>query len=228
MTSHDVVDRVRKIFGVKRVGHAGTLDPIATGVLVIMVGRTTKLSRYLMVQEKEYVFEIEFGKKTDSGDLEGEVIEEISDRAIKLSREEIEKVIPKFLGEIEQVVPMYSAVKVKGRKLYEIARHKAQGTRKKKIERPRRKVTIHELELLEFLPATKTSYPVAKFRVICSKGTYIRTLAEDVGKALGLPAYEKTLCRTRSGKFSLDQAMSLRELEKSKNPSEFLLNPAKI
>lgn len=244
ITSHDVVNRVRKVFGIRRVGHAGTLDPLATGVLVVMVGRATKLSKNLMAKEKEYVFEVEFGKLTTTGDEEGEVVEQIklTDKRLataegaeksaealrlrELSANEVERIIPKFLGEIEQTVPLYSAVKVKGRRLYEIARsrekgtrHKAQGIKKKVIERPKRKVKIYELELLGFTPATKSSYPVAKFHTVCSKGTYIRSLAEDIGKSLSLPSYQKSLCRTRSGKFKLEDAITLEELEKSFDPS---------
>lgn len=212
-TSHDVVNKVRKIFNIKRVGHAGTLDPIATGVLVVMVGKkATKLSSKLTGQDKEYIFEMEFGRKTDTGDIEGKIIEEmsyqttrLSARRVKLSRKEVKQIIPKFLGEIEQTVPLFSAVKVKGKKLYELARKQSTID----IKLPKRIIKIHELELLKFAAGTDNSYPTAKFRVVCSKGTYTRVLVEDIGKALGLPTYQKSLVRTRSGNFTLDQAISL-------------------
>lgn len=250
LTSHDVVNFVRKKFGVKRVGHAGTLDPAATGVLVVMVGKkATKLSKKLSGQDKEYIFEIEFGKKTDTGDTEGEVVEQIklrnkkpanaegaearpptaspsgeggrecveTQRLEKLSASEVEKVVPKFLGEIEQTVPLFSAVKVKGKKLYEIARGSAIGRQQSagSLKLPKREITIYKLELIDFTPGTKNSYPIAKFRVSCSKGTYTRALAEDIGKALGLPSYQKSLVRTRSGDFTLEQAVNLDALSEN-------------
>lgn len=232
-TSHDVVNFVRKKFDIKRVGHAGTLDPAATGVLVVMISKkATKLSKKLSAQDKEYIFEIEFGKKTNTGDSEGEVIEEIKLRnekpattetlkgaeALKLKKlsvSQIEKVVPTFLGEIEQTVPLYSAVKVKGKKLYELARRQSTINNQQltiNIKRPRRSVTIYNLDLLEFTPGTKNSYPIAKFHVTCSKGTYTRALTEDIGETLGLPSYQKSLIRTRCGDFTLGKAVSLDKL----------------
>jgi len=227
LTSHDVVNFVRKKFAVKRVGHAGTLDPAATGVLVVMIGKkATKLSKKLSGQDKEYIFAVEFGRRTNTGDSDGEVVEAIANaegaekyaealRLRRLNTNDIKKVLPKFLGEIEQTVPLFSAVKIKGKKLYQIARKKMQNDKyqisngNSKVQRPKRKITIHELELLSFSPGTKNSYPVAKFRVFCSKGTYTRALAEDIGKTLGLPAYQKSLIRTRAGNFTLDKAVNL-------------------
>lgn len=205
LTSHDVVSRVRRILNTRRVGHTGTLDPFATGVLVILVGKATRLAQFLDKDEKEYEAIVQFGYETDSGDLTGTRIkdcglrmQEVSER---LAAVNWDKVLPEFRGRIEQVPPMYSAKKVAGRKLYEIAREG------REIERKSVEVVIHELEILS------TNQTSAGLRVICSAGTYIRTLAEDIGRKIGLGAHLTGLRRTRAGKFELSESVKLENLE---------------
>jgi len=214
MTSHDVVDEVRKITGFKKVGHAGTLDPTATGVLVILVGRSaTKQSDKLRGEDKEYVFEIEFGKATDTGDTEGRVVSELEpsdDRLLRLSEDNLQKTLGQFKGEYQQQVPIYSAVKVQGTKLYEIARGQKQSP--PNLEIPTRLVTIREIDLLDFKVGDGEKYPVAKIDTVVSSGTYTRSLVRDVGQALGVPVTQTSLVRTRSGKFRIEQAVLLEEL----------------
>ena len=208
LTSHDVVEVVREKLGVKKVGHAGTLDPAATGVLIILVGRKTKEQAKYMKMEKEYIAEVEFGRATETGDLEGRQIAKWSyGQMVKLRRKEIEDVLPKFLGKIRQRVPLYSAVKVKGRKLYQLAR---EGKRPREL--PERTVEIKEIKILNLKKGTDKTYPVVKLKIVCGKGVYIRQLAVDLGKALGVPAYLKSLVRTRVGEFELGQAIELNKL----------------
>lgn len=209
-TSHDVVAKLRSKFNIKKVGHAGTLDPLAQGVLVVMLGKATKLSENLRGQDKEYVLTIEFGTKTKSGDAEGEVIEQLGlDHAkLRLTKPQLKRTLVQFMGEIEQVVPWYSAVKVKGRKLYQIARSLEKTT----IKRPKRKIKIYDLKLISFCSGSKKHYPQAVVKLTCSSGTYTRSLAEDIGQALGIPAYQKGLVRTRVGRFSLDQAKKVNRI----------------
>jgi len=194
MTSHDVVNIVRRKFGIKKVGHAGTLDPNATGVLVLLLGKATKLSASFLNQDKEYIATMKLGEKTDSGDCEGEVI---SRKTVVLTDREIEKTIGDFGGELEQVPPMMSAKRVKGKRLYKMAR------RGICIERDPVKVFVKDIKVLEL------SLPLVVFSVICSKGTYIRQLASDIGDELGCGAHLTDLQRTRSGSFKLEQAVSL-------------------
>lgn len=201
MTSHDVVEIVRKRFNVKRVGHAGTLDPMATGVLVILIGRATKLSGTFTRDDKEYVATLFLGRRTDTQDSTGNVIEEKGVDGLDV--ESVKKAINSFAGEIGQIPPMVSAKKYKGKKLYQLAR------KGKSVPREPCLIKIHEIELLDF------NLPEIVFRVRCSKGTYIRTLCEDIGKALNYPAHMSALKRTRSGRFSLDQASDLGSVEKS-------------
>ncbi|MGB2629792.1 MAG: tRNA pseudouridine(55) synthase TruB, partial [Candidatus Omnitrophota bacterium] len=184
MTSHDVVDLVRRKFRIKKVGHAGTLDPGATGVLVLLVGKATKLSGDFLNQDKEYVATMRLGEKTDTGDSAGKIIEA---REIRVSEKEIKDVMEGFLGESYQVPPMVSAKKVNGKRLYKIARKGIE------IERQPKKIFIKEIETIS------VELPCVKFRVICSKGTYIRQLAEDAGEKLGCGAHLTELERTRSG-----------------------------
>ncbi len=195
ITSHDVVDVVRRKINIKRVGHAGTLDPMATGVLILLIGKATKLSSRLVQDDKEYVATLFLGKRTDTQDSTGGVIEEKSLNG--LNEEFIRKTLDSFLGEIDQVPPMLSAKKYKGKKLYQLAR------KGKSIERKSCRIKIHNIELLDF------NLPEVTCRVRCSKGTYVRTLCEDIGKSLGYPAHMSGLVRTRSGGFSLDQAYDL-------------------
>lgn len=205
MTSHDVVDLIRKKFGLKKAGHAGTLDPMATGVLVILIGKYTKSSDLFLKDDKEYDAALFLGAVSDTGDAWGRIEKGTDTKGV--SAKNIEEAFEKFTGEIEQVPPAYSAVKFKGRKLYELARKGI----KVKIE-PRR-VLIKELKI------TGINMPEVSFIVTCSKGTYIRQLSTDIGAALGCGAYLSRLRRTRSGKFTLDGAATVEEL-KSLNPDE--------
>lgn len=213
LTSHDVVARVRRVLKTKRVGHTGTLDPFATGVLVLLVGKATRLAQFVNDAAKEYVAAITFGFATDTGDVTGTATSE--KRTVTVAPTEIEAVLPMFRGEIEQVPPMYSAKKVEGKRLYELAR------RGETIERQPIKVTIYELTLPE--KQSDSDPQTASVRVTCSAGTYIRTLAEDIGKALGVGAHLTCLRRTAAGRFDLRHAITLDELEKRSAPWASLL-----
>lgn len=195
ITSHDVVDIVRKKFNIRRVGHAGTLDPMATGVLVLLIGKATKLSNTFINDDKEYRATLFFGRRTDTQDSTGRVIEERPVNGLDI--DDVKGALDAFLGEIEQVPPMVSAKKYKGEKLYQLAR------KGKSIERRPCRIRIHEIELLDF------KLPEIVFRVRCSKGTYVRTLCEDIGRRLENPAHMSALARTRSGMFSLEQSCDL-------------------
>ncbi|MCK9858128.1 tRNA pseudouridine(55) synthase TruB [Paenibacillus sp. ATY16] len=202
-TSHDVVAKVRRIVRMKRIGHAGTLDPMVTGVLPLCLGRSTRVVEYLQERPKAYEAVIQLGTATDTEDLTGTVLEEQT--GIKVTREQVLQVLQSFVGEIDQVPPMFSAVKVDGKRLYELAREG------KTIERKSRKVTIHQIDLLDaVLDADK---PRFTFSVICSKGTYIRTLCVDIGRALGVPAAMAELTRTMSGGITREQCVTIEELE---------------
>lgn len=196
ITSHDVVSRVRRVLGTRRVGHTGTLDPFATGVMVLLVGNATRLAQFLDKDEKEYVAEMRFGFETDTGDVTGTPKPETKSQHLP-GREEIEKALQLFLGEIEQTPPMYSAKKVEGKKLYELAREG------KEIERKRCVVRIHELELLH------VEGDVARIRVVCSAGTYVRTLAEDLARSTGTSAHLIRLDRHSSGRFKFVHSVSI-------------------
>ncbi|MBU0570849.1 MAG: tRNA pseudouridine(55) synthase TruB [Candidatus Omnitrophica bacterium] len=199
MTSHGVVTLVRRHFRIKKVGHAGTLDPNATGVLVLLLGKATKLSETFLNQDKEYEAVMKLGEKTDSGDSEGKVIKA---REVCLTEDELQEVINDFRGDIEQIPPMFSAKKIDGKKLYKLA-HKG-------LEVPREpvKVWIKEIEI------KSVSIPMVHFRVVCSKGTYIRQLADDIGDALGCGANLAELRRIRSGEFDLEKAVAFDVLSK--------------
>lgn len=212
MTSHDVVSVVRRTLGIKKVGHTGTLDPGVAGVLPICVGKATRLAEYITGEDKAYRAEITFGITTDTEDSFGEVTGE--KEAAHLTRGDVAYVLPRFQGEIMQVPPMVSAVKVGGKRLYELAREGVA------IERQARPVTIHRLQLLAFRPGPR---PVVYLDVVCSKGTYIRTLAADIGDALGVGAHMSYLVRTRSGSFTLSEAATLEELAAGTAP---MLSPA--
>lgn len=199
-TSHDVVAFVRKAFRPEKVGHAGTLDPFATGVLVLMLGRAfTKRSACFSACDKEYLATLKLGVETDTGDPEGRIVSENSSSVDKNS---LEGVLSKHTGELLQTVPMTSAKKVKGKKLYELARKGLE------TERAPQRVEIKKLELLGF------DMPIAKISVVCSKGTYIRQLALDIGSALGVGAYLTELRRVRSGSFTISQAVDMETLKK--------------
>jgi tRNA pseudouridine55 synthase len=224
LTSHDVVARVRKTLGERRVGHTGTLDPFATGVLVILVGRATRLAQYLSGAEKEYEAVIRLGFATDTGDLTGIALGESHVKAQSspsFGKAEIEAALASLRGEIEQTPPMYSAKKIAGRKLYELAR------RGEEVERKPVQVVISEFELLErdgASPAeTGDGHYDLTVRVVCSAGTYIRTLAEDFGKRLGVGAHVAALRRTRAGRFTLAQAQELESLGQPSTPLDSIL-----
>lgn len=201
MTSHDVVAFVRRTLGVKKVGHTGTLDPGVAGVLPICVGRATRLAEYVAGEEKSYRAEVTFGLTTDTQDSFGQVLSQQD--AAHLTRGDVAYQLPRFAGEIMQVPPMVSAVKIAGKRLYQLAREG------REVEREARPVTIYRLQLLDFRPGARA---VAFFDVTCSKGTYIRTLAADLGEALGVGAHLSHLVRTRSGPFRLEEAFTLEEL----------------
>jgi tRNA pseudouridine55 synthase len=218
MTSHDVVGRARRILRERRIGHTGTLDPFATGVLVLMVGQATRLARFLGSAEKEYETVIRFGYATDTGDLTGERVgtdEEISNITANLrmlTRTRVEMAMATLTGHILQTPPMYSAKKVQGRKLYELAREG------KEIERQPVSVNIKSFDLSD-VPDTESPFTQNEdgtidlsARVVCSAGTYIRTLGESLGRALGTEAHLSALRRTRAGQFSLTQAVTLDQL----------------
>ncbi len=197
-TSHDVVQRVRSILGIQKVGHAGTLDPHATGVLPILIGKGTRIAQYLLDWDKEYVAVLQLGQKTDTQDAWGTVLQETPYDS--LSEERIRSVFQGFLGTICQVPPMYSAVKVGGQPLYKKAR------KGQTVERQAKTVVIHELEI------QRVAIPEVSFRVACSKGTYVRTLCEDIGDRLGSGGHLKWLQRRRVGPLHLDQAVDMKSL----------------
>lgn len=212
MTSHDVVSRVRRILKTKRVGHTGTLDPFATGVMVVLVGKATRLAQFIDKDDKEYEAQVRFGFETDTGDRTGSPKSQVPGPK-PVSIGDIEQILAKFRGEIEQVPPMYSAKKVEGKKLYELAR---QGI---EIERKALSVSIKHLEVLEEeIPDT-----LVRIRVRCSAGTYIRTLAEDIARAVGSAAHLEELRRTASGRFTIAEAVGLDALETHDKPTSFLL-----
>lgn len=196
MTSHDVVDAVRKALRTKRVGHGGTLDPDATGILLVGVGKATRFLSYAQASPKRYEAIVKLGTTTSTLDASGDVLEE---RPVSVSKDQIEDLLPRFTGEIDQVPPMVSAIKIGGKRLHELAR---QG---EEVERPPRRVTIYELLLTE----GPTEDDEFSLDVLCSGGTYIRTLAHDIGQELGCGAHLKTLRRTEAAGFSLGDAIAL-------------------
>lgn len=202
-TSHDVVAKLRRILHMKRIGHTGTLDPSVTGVLPICLGKATRLVEYIQDLPKAYECVLRIGQASDTEDASGEIIVNHTDR-VSCTEEDIAQVLQSFIGEIEQVPPMYSAVKVNGKRLYELAR---QG---EVVERKARRVQIYRMDLIHI--DLEKRYPEVRFKVQCSKGTYIRTLCVDIGRALGYPALMAELIRTSSGHFELDQCLSLEDI----------------
>lgn len=199
MTSHDVVNRIRRLSGIRRVGHAGTLDPLATGVLLVCIGRATRLVEYLVGQPKVYETTIRMGQSTNTYDADGEVLVErpLDD----LTPERLIENLAQFRGVIQQMPPMYSAIKKDGQPLYKLARKGIE------VERAAREVTIYELELLAY------ALPDVRLRVTCSSGTYIRALAHDLGESLGCGGHILTLRRTAVGDYSVREAAPLQELD---------------
>lgn len=209
-TSHDVVAKVKKICG-EKVGHTGTLDPMATGVLPLLIGQGTKLSKYLISHDKIYVSTIQLGKKTDTLDSEGNIIEEKAIDIKLLNKENVQKVLDFQKGKQTQTPPIYSAIKVNGKKLYEYARKGVE------VEIPKREIEIYNIELLNINEKDKT----IEFKVHCSKGTYIRTLCENIAENLGTIGYMKELNRVQVGQFNLSQSVTIEELEQNKENEKF-------
>lgn len=199
VTSFWVVKQVKRILGIKKVGHCGTLDPLADGVLVILYGKATKLQDRLMSDEKLYRTTLKLGLTTDTADITGKTLKTAPVKTF--NKAEIEAVLSGFMGEIEQVPPMYSAIKYGGTRLYKFAREG------REVVREPRKITIKNIELLRYGPET------LELRIECSKGTYIRTLGEDIGIKLGCGAAVQSLCRERSGQFSLETSLDGRKLQ---------------
>lgn len=212
ITSHDVVDRLRRISGLRKVGHGGTLDPFATGLMLVLAGRATKLFDYLMPLDKRYRVTVQFGSVSTTGDTDGEISD--VEGGSRVSRKSLAATLPGFRGRIQQRVPAYSAVKVGGRPLYKTAR------RGQEVKAPTREVEIRELELVSF----EAEAQEAVLEVACSKGTYIRQLSQDLGEALGSGAYTSNLRRTAVGEFTAHAASTLDELERIERDK--LLTPA--
>ncbi len=206
-TSQDVTARLRRVFNTRRIGHGGTLDPMATGVLPVFVGRATRGVEFFEHAEKIYETTLRLGLTTDTEDISGKVLTEMP---VSLSLSEVEKVLPRFRGEIFQVPPMYSALKVDGQKLYALAR------KGKEVARSPRPITIHELTLLGMEGRD------AFLRVHCSKGTYIRTLCKDIGEALGCGGCMAALRRVQAGEYTAADAVPLRTLLETEQPEQFL------
>lgn len=215
MTSHDVVARVRRLLrqatGSKKVGHAGTLDPLATGVLIVCLQQATRLSDYVMHGTKQYRAQITLGITTETYDAEGDMTSQVDASHITLA--DIQTALPQFIGDIDQLPPMYSAIKKDGKKLYELARSG------KTIELDPRPVTIHKIDIVEWQSPTLT------VDVTCSAGTYIRSLAHDLGQALGVGAHLSGLVRTASGLFSLVNAVELDALMQDENWQQHIIPP---
>jgi len=198
-TSFDVVAKIRNKLNVRKVGHTGTLDPMATGVLVLCLGRATKKAQDIMGKDKEYIAEIMLGAVSDTDDAEGKVI--INKEAGVKSKPEITRALKQFEGVIKQVPPQFSAKKINGQRAYKLAR------KGKEVKFEPSEVTIHEIELLDY------KWPVAKVRVACGKGTYLRSLARDLGEVLGTGGYLTKLERTKVGQYSIAQAISIEDAE---------------
>ena len=205
-TSHDIVYKVKKMFNTK-VGHTGTLDPNATGVLPILLGKGTKISKYLIEHDKEYEVVLQLGVKTTTADEEGEIIEEKEVQKESLEQLKIERILKSFIGKIEQMPPKYSAIKVNGRKLYEYAR------KGQEVEIKPREVEIYNIEITNIQKEKKQ----IEFKVSCSKGTYIRTLCEDIAEKMRTVGYMKELKRTKVGDFNIEQAITLGQLQEKEN-----------
>ncbi len=206
-TSFDVIAKLRGILKQKKIGHTGTLDPDAVGVLPVCIGNATKVCDMLTDKKKEYIAEFVLGKITDTQDISGTVIEE---NPVTCTEDDVKNVIAEFIGEIKQVPPMYSALKVNGKRLYELAREG------KEVERKERSIMIDEIEILSIC------LPVVKIRVVCSKGTYIRTLCHDIGQKLSSGAVMTALERTQSGLFTKDMAFTLKEIEELRDKGQLL------
>lgn len=197
MTSHDVVNHVRRVLHTKKVGHCGTLDPDAKGVLVICVGKATKALQFLMSEEKEYITTLSLGVATDTYDASGKIVKTVAFQGVH----NLDVVLSSFIGKQKQMPPLYSAIKVNGKKLYEYARHNEE------VHVEPRNIEIHEIELL------KHYEHLIQLRVKCSKGTYIRSLCVDIAQALGYPGHMSDLVRTQSGSFRIENCQTLEEID---------------
>jgi tRNA pseudouridine55 synthase len=211
LSSNHALQRAKRALDARKAGHTGTLDPFATGLLVCCLGKATKISAHMLNADKGYVATLRFGEETDSGDLTGNVVSCAPQDFSGVQRADLDRVLTNFRGEIEQIPPMYSALKRDGKPLYEYAR---QGI---ELDRPPRQVTIHSIEVSSFEPLE------AVIAVQCSKGTYIRTLAQDIGRLLGCGAHLKALRRTSVGPFALDEAVELESLQSMPDPTSVLI-----
>ena len=211
-TSHDIVNKIRKITGIKKVGHAGTLDPFAEGVLIILIGKTTKLQSKFMEMEKTYIGTLKLGETTDTYDVTGKI--EKTNYELRIKNNEIRKTLKAFVGEIKQTPPIYSAIKIKGQSAYKLAR------RGEKPKIKPRKVKIYKIKILNY------KWPYLKIEINCGKGTYIRSLAHDIGKKLGCGAYLEKLTRTEIEKFNIRKSIKLEKLNSRNLPKKII--PANI
>lgn len=212
-TSHDIVYKVKKLFN-EKVGHTGTLDPMAEGVLPILIGKGTLLSKYLINHDKKYIVKLQLGIKTDTADSEGKIIDEHQVNAELLNEENIIKVLKFFIGKQEQTPPIYSAIKVNGKKLYEYAR------KGQEVELQPRQIEIYDVNLIKYSVEDKQ----IEFEVFCGKGTYIRSLCEDIAEKFETVGYMKELKRTQVGDFKIEDSITVDDLEKNINNEEFIIN----
>ena len=203
ISSQQAVLKVKQLFHAKKAGHAGTLDPIATGVLITCLNQATKVSRFLSDLDKEYIVGIKLGERTDTGDLTGRILEKKN--SLMLEETDIYNLLKNFVGQIKQIPPMYSAIKIQGQPLYKLARMGIE------IQRPERLIEIYGIDLIRF------DQPYLDLKISCSKGTYIRTLCDDIGKALHVGAHMISLKRTKVGNFRIEDSASLGELKHAKN-----------
>lgn len=210
-TSHDVVHKIKKLFG-KKVGHTGTLDPNATGVLPILIGKGTELSQFLINHDKKYIATIQLGVKTDTGDVDGNVIEEKNVDLDNYDKNQINEILKKMLGKQKQIPPIYSAIKVNGKKLYEYARSG------KTVDIPEREIEIYDLKCLNFDVVNK----LLVFEIYCSKGTYVRTVCEKIAELLNTVGYMKELERIMVGDFNIEKSITIEELKDNFQNQNFL------
>ncbi|MBP3502630.1 MAG: tRNA pseudouridine(55) synthase TruB [Clostridia bacterium] len=210
-TSNDIVNKVKKILNTK-VGHTGTLDPNATGVLPLLLGKGTKFSKYLMNHDKKYIATLQLGIKTSTADIEGNIIEKKEVNSSIFEVKNIDNVLKTFLGKQIQTPPIYSAIKVKGKKLYEYARNNLE------VEIPKRNIEIYNINILNI----DMKMAQIKFEVECSKGTYIRSLCEDIAERLGTVGYMKELERSKVGEFKIEESVTIEELDKNKDNIDWL------
>jgi len=216
-TSHDIVDKVRRITGIRQVGHAGTLDPFAEGVLIVLIGPTTKLQSKFMEMPKTYIATLRLGATSDTYDMTGIKSQITSTKSQTISKSQIQEILNSFIGEIEQMPPAFSAIKIKGKKAYELARKGI------KPELKPRKIKIYEVRPRKYKPASPTGgWPYLEIEVKCGKGTYIRSLAHDIGQKLSCGAYLEKLVRTEVGKFNIKNSVKINKLT-SNNWQSYLL-----